>query len=200
MNNKFGKILFVILISVGAFFVVQWLSTQHSTSPEIEVLQKSTVTSHVRDAIFWYQEDLEHTSKIMATVKIKGDALFLVTPLYEDLESKGMATEYIKTMSERATQKLIELDAYRGSVPDVFYEAKNSGVPYIFKVVVSEAQMSMFDELDQITYLFSLYDTDSGRLLWQAQAQRQANFFHVMPPPEELIADLEKKMQEANIL
>jgi spore coat protein U-like protein len=55
-------------------------------------------------------------------------------------------------------------------------------------------------DIESISYRYSLYETSSKSLIWEAESSRLAGFFGGMPDSEKTIAELEKYLKEAKLI
>lgn len=201
MKDKIQTILGLIIVGAFIFAIGGVIYRSIFSEPDFEVLKMAKISSPIKDALFWHEEELEKTSDVMVGAKLGLERTDFIVPLFNALKTTGLANEEIKTMSENATAKMIELDAYRGTEPDVWEIAKQKGKPYIFKTTITNvSSRSGTSDLKSVTYLFSIYDVANQSLIWQAKTWRSAGFFGGMPDGEETIALVEKKLKEAKVI
>ena len=196
--EKIQGIVGVILLVAFVLGIIMTIYRKFTEVPEIEILKSTTVATPAKNVLFWYEEGIEKTDPLVGR-HLSFDGSSFSKSLYTSLKEKGMATEEITTMSEEATKKMIELDAYRGQEPDVLAIAEEKGFPYIFKIIIlSGSTRSM--SLRSATYQFSLYDVSAKTLIWEAQTTRSAGFFGGVPDNEETVSHVENHLKEAKIL
>ncbi len=108
---------FVGLLAIGLFFLSMFKSiyTRYFSEPEFKIIKNSKNIISIKESIFWYETSLEKTSTSMISANLSREESLFVKPLFDNLKTVGMVNEYITTMSASATQKMIELDAYRGT-------------------------------------------------------------------------------------
>jgi|GEM_PF-2114727 len=198
MKEKIQGILGLLIIGVFILAIGASIYRSIFSKPEFEVLTSTEISSPIKNALFWHEEELEKTSYVIVGAKLGLERTDFIEPLYNALKTSGLVTEEIKTMSDDATKKMIELDAYRGTEPNVWEIAKQSGKPYIFKTTITNVS-SRGSDLKSVTYLFSLYNVDTKSLIWEARTWRSAGFFGAMPDGKETITLVEKKLKEAKI-
>lgn len=199
MKDKIQTVLGLLIIGAFVFAIGGSIYRSIFSEPDFEVLKSTEISSPMKDALFWHEEELEKISFSEGVVSPTAERTDFIEPLYNALKAKGMVSEEIKTMSELATKKMIELDAYRGTEPDVWKIAEQNAKPYIFKVAITNVS-SRGTNLRSVTYLFSLYNVSTKEIIWQARSWRSINFFGGMPNGEELITLVEGKLKEAKVI
>ncbi|UIR57544.1 hypothetical protein LZQ00_06920 [Sphingobacterium sp. SRCM116780] len=199
MKGKIQGIIGLLIIGFLVFGAIKSIYNRNFADPEFRILKSAQISSPIKNALFWHEEELEKTSTINS--KLSAEESFFIDPLYDDLKTTGMVIEQIRTMSEKATKEMIALDAYRGTEPDVWEIAKKNGNPYIFKIIITGATAKeRTKDLESVKYLFSLYDTSIKSLLWEAESTRVAGFFGGMPESEKSISALKKYLKESKII
>lgn len=204
MNKKLKEKLqmFLGLLIVG-FFVISFFISLHKRNfaePKFKVLKTTSISSPVNNTLFWYEEELEKIEFGISTYLSKEGTNFTKS-LYNELEKHGMVNDEIVTMSEKATQRMIELDAYRGTEPDVFQIAEQNDYNYIFKVYITDVSWKKRSkDLESVTYRFSLYDITRKEIIWEAETTRLSEFFGGMPDNQKTINALKEKLKEAKII
>lgn len=199
MKDKIQTALGLLVVGVFVFAIGGSIYRGIFGKPEFEVLKSEKISSPIKNALFWHEEELEKVSFTEAVVSPTAERTDFIEPLYNALKAKGIVNEEIKTMSELATKKMIELDAYRGTEPNVWKIAEQNSKPYIFKVTITNVSSKGMN-LRSATYLFTLYNVSTKAVVWQARTWRSVNFFGVMPDAEETIALVEQKLKEAKII
>ncbi len=191
---------FIGLIIIGAFvFGIGRSVYNHFTKETLVVTTDTHSGELVKDALFWYEESLEHTAFNVGYL-LKAQELSFIKPMYDNLAAIGVVDEYIKTMSEEATEKLIELDAYRGSEPNVWEIALQEGYSYIFKITIVEAR-KRYNDLTKVKYLCRLYKVSEQSIIWEATFDQTAGFLFKKLKPEidDFYPKLEQKLIEDKI-
>lgn len=199
MKDKLQTILGLLIIGVFVLAIGAAIYRSIFSKPEFEVRTSTAISSPIKNALFWHEEDLEKTADVIVGAKLGLERTDFIEPLYQALKTTGLVNEEIKTMSDVATKKMIELDAYRGTEPDVWEIAKQNGKPYIFKVAITNVSSRGMD-LKSVTYLFSLYNVATKSLIWEARTWRSAGFFGAMPESKETITLVEAKLKEAKLI
>ena len=201
MKEKIQGIIGLLIIGFFLFGFGKFIYNRNFADAEFTILKPSQISVPVKGALFWHEAELEHTAgNSMLGAKLTAEESFYIKPLYEDLKKTGMVSEYISTMSDLATEKLIALDAYSGKEPDVWAMARQNNFPYVFKVVISSfSGKNRTSNLERATYRYSLYTTDK-KLLWEVESPRLAGFLGGMPDSKNTIADLTKQLKEAKII
>ncbi|WAC42592.1 hypothetical protein [Pedobacter sp. SL55] len=200
MKDKIKTALGLLVVGVFVFAIGGAIYRGIFGKPDFEVLKSAKISSPIKNALFWHEEELEKVSFTEAVVSPTAERTDFIEPLYNALKARGMVkNEEIKTMSELATKKMIELDAYRGTEPNVWEIAEQNGKPYIFKVTITNLSSRGMD-LKSVTYLFNLYDVATKAVVWQARTWRTAGFFGGMPDAEETITLIEGKLKEAKVI
>ena len=201
MKDKIQTLLGLFMVGFVVIGLIRSIYNRNFADPAFEILKSTEISAPIKNALFWHEEELEKVSSGMVNAKLSGEESFFIRPLYEALKNNGMVNEHISTMSDRATQRMIELDAYRGTEPNVWEIAKQNGKPYIFKIIINGVSAKKTSgDLNSVEYLYSLYNTSDGTLLWEAETMRLAGFFGGMPGSEESISILEKHLKESNII
>lgn len=201
MKGKIQGIIGLIIIGFLLYGGIKGIYSRNFAEPEFTVIKSTTISSPIKNALFWHEEDLEKRATVMMGAKLSAEDIDYITPLYENLKKTGMVGKHIKTMSDEATKKMIELDAYRGTEPNVWEIAKENGDQYLFKIVIKNAEgKRKTSDLESVTYRYSLYDVAKETLIWEAESPRRAGFFGGMPDPEKSIETLKKHLKEAKII
>ncbi|TKC01767.1 hypothetical protein [Pedobacter cryotolerans] len=201
MKEKIQGILGMLIIGVFIFAIGASIYRSNFSEPEFEVLKSTKISAPIKNALFWHEEELEKTSDVMVGAKLGLERTDFIEPLYHALKTTGLVNEEIKTMSDDATKRMIELDAYRGTEPDVWEIAKQNGKAYIFKTTITNVSSRKgTSDLKSVTYLFTLYDVTTKSTIWEAKTWRSAGFFGGMPKGEETITIIENKLKEAKII
>jgi hypothetical protein len=201
MKGKIQGIVGLLIIGFLVFSLIRSIYNRNFADAEFKILKNPKISSPIKNALFWHEEELEKISDVMINAKLSAEEAFFIQPLYDDLKTTGMVSEHIKTMSDKATEKMIELDAYRGTEPNVWEIAKQSGKPYIFKIIITGVSAKKrTGDLESVKYLYSLYSTSDKTLLWEAETTRLAGFFGGMPDSEKSISTLKKYLKESKII
>ncbi len=201
MKDKLQTILGLLIVGAIAFALIKGFYKRNFASPEFTVKKTTTISAPIKEALFWYEEDLEKLSGANLYSKLGAEDLQFIKPLYEDLKKTGLVSEQMKTMSERATQHMIELDAYRGTEPNVWELAKENGYPYIFKVMITDVvSKKLSGDIQSITYKFSLYNTETKALLWEGETVKLSGFFGGNSDNEKTFSVLHENLKKAKII
>jgi hypothetical protein len=201
MKGKIQGIVGLLIIGFLVFSLIRSIYNRNFADAEFKILKNPKISSPIKNALFWHEEELEKISDVMINAKLSAEEAFFIQPLYDDLKTTGMVSEHIKTMSDKATEKMIELDAYRGTEPNVWEIAKQSGKPYIFKIIITGVSAKKrTGDLESVKYLYSLYSTSDKTLLWEAETTKLAGFFGGMPDSEKSISTLKKYLKESKII
>ncbi len=94
---------------------------------------------------------------------------------------------------------MIELDAYRGTEPNVWKIAQEKGYSHIVMVTIVDARWKR-NKLENATYQISIYATGDKALIWEGKIERLAGFFGGMPESDASIAAIKKALKEAKII
>lgn len=137
MKDKIQTALGLLIVGAFIFAIGGSIYRSMFSKPDFEVLKSTKISSPIKDALFWHEEELEKISFSEGVVSPVAERTDFIEPFYNVLKAKGMVNEEIKTMSGLATKKMIELDAYRGTEPNVWEIAKQNGKPYLFKVTIT---------------------------------------------------------------
>ena len=201
MKGKIQAFVGLVLIALVAFGIVKGIYTRNFVEPEVEIIESMDDLSVVKNALFWYEEELEKTSTGRIGSRLSSEGSSFTKSVYNSLEKTGMVNDYITTMSEAATKRMIELNAYRGTEPNVWQIAKQNEYPYIFKVVILNMNYrEKSGDLVDVEYQFSLYDTFNNSLVWQAKSTRLSGFFGGMPENSEMVSILKNKLKQSKII
>ena len=201
MKEKIQGILGMLIIGVFVFAIGTSIYRSNFSEPEFEILTSTKISAPIKNTLFWHEEELEKTSDVMVGAKLGLERTDFIQPLYNALKTTDLVNEEIKTMSEDATKRMIELDAYRGTEPDVWEIAKQNGKAYIFKTTITNVSSRKgTSDLKSVTYLFTIYDVTTKSVIWEARTWRSAGFFGGMPKGEETITIIENKLKEAKII
>lgn len=201
MKDKLQTILGLLIVGAFIFAIGGGIYRSIFSEPDFEVLKTTKISTPIKGALFWHEEELEKTSDVMVGAKLGLERTDFIVPLFSALKTTGLVNEEIKTMSETATAKMIALDAYRGTEPDVWEIAKQKGKTYIFKTTITNVSArGATSDLKSVTYLFGIYDVANQSLIWEGRTWRSAGFFGGMPDGEETIALVEKKLKEAKVI
>lgn len=201
MKDKLQTALGLLIIGVFVFAVGGSIYRSIFNEPDFEILTSTKISAPIKNALFWHEEELEKTSDAMVGAELGLERTDFIIPLFNALKTNGLVNEEIKTMSEDATKRMIELDAYRGTEPDVWEIAKQNGKAYIFKTTITNVSSRKgTSDLKSVTYLFSLYNVSTKSTIWEARTWRSAGFFGGMPEGDETIAVVQQKLKEAKII
>jgi hypothetical protein len=201
MKGKIQGIIGLLIIGFLVFSLIKSIYKRNFAKAEFTILKTSKISTPIKNALFWHEEELEKTSTSMINAKLAGEEAFFLKPLFDNLKTTGMVSEAIKTMSDKATKKMIELDAYRGSEPNVWELAKQKAYPYIFKVIITKVSAKdRTGDLESVNYLYSLYNTADNTVLWEAETTRLAGFFGGMPNSENSISELKNYLKDYKII
>ncbi len=195
MKSKIQTIIGVIIVGLLVVGVGRSIYNRNFAEPAFNVVKQSSVSQPVKNALFWHEQELEKTA---FEVELTAESSSFTEYLYEELKNAGVLSEKIITMTKKATQKMIELDAYRGTEPNVWQMAKQQGYSYIFRVFITKANIRR--HLDNVTYKFSIYDVNNKTLIWEGEIERMAGFFGGMPDNEQSVSVLKKHLKEAKIM
>jgi len=200
MKGKIQTIVGLLIVGLLVFSSIRGIYKNYFADPDFTVLKSTQMSSPIKDALFWHEEELEKIFFALSA-QLSREELLFIEPLYEDLKTTGMVSEQIKTMSEKAVEKMIELDAYAGTAPDVWEIAEENGYPYIFKITITEAYGKKYThDLTSVKYLFSLYDVSNDSLIWEAESTRLSGFLGEMPDGKKSVSVLKKHLKEAKII
>ncbi|MGV3546396.1 MAG: hypothetical protein ACO1N4_04980 [Pedobacter sp.] len=198
MKGKIQGAIGLLIIGFIVFGLVRSIYSRNFADEEVTVLTPSKNQAPIKNALLWYEMELEKTLPSVSA-HLNAEEMFFVQPLYNSLKPTGMVSDYIKTMSEKATARMIELGAYSGKEPDVWQMAKDKGYPYVFKVVISNASAkSRSNDLESLTYLYSLYNVADSSVVWEAKSTRLAGFFGGMNA-EKSVSALTKQLKASKI-
>ncbi len=199
MKNKIqiGVGAVIVLFLVFSFF--RSVYNRNFAEPEFKVLKEASVSNPIKNALFWYEQELEKIT-FQVTAELSSEGSNFTQELYKELKNKGLVNDEITTMSEVATKKMIELDAYRGTEPNVLEIAQQKGYSHIFKVIMTHVDWKR-SGLSSVTYQFGIYDIEKQTLIWKGEMKRLSSFFSSgMPNNEKSISVIEKQLKEAKII
>lgn len=200
LKDKLKSIIGLIFIVVFIIGFVRSVYNRNFADPEFKILKSTPISSPIKNTLFWYEEELEKIEPGIGH-HLSIDGSNLTESLYSELNICGMVHGKMKTMSEKATQEMIELDAYRGKEPNVIKIAEQKNYHYVFKVVISDASWKKrTNDLQNVTYHLSIYNVAEKKLIWEAEIIRLARFFGGMPDNEKTIAVIKKNLKEEKII
>lgn len=206
MNEKFKSIkekasiiLGAILVGIVVIGLSKSLYNRYVSDPVITSVKKGANATPVKNALFWYEMELERIAS--NANKIRQEETDFVTPLYNDLKNNGIANEYMQTLSDRAVEVLTNQGDYYGQEPDVWAIAQEKGIPYIFKIVITDVEFTRRgSNVASASYLIHIYDTAHKKLIWEGKTTREAGVFDDMPSSEKYANALKKELQSAKII
>lgn len=200
LKGNLQAIIGMIFIGFIVVSIVRSVYNRNFAEPKFKILQSTPISSPINNSLFWYEEELEKIEPGIG-IHLSVDGSDFTKSLYNELKINGMVNDEIKTMSEKATQRMIELDAYRGTEPDVLRIAEQKKIRYIFKVFISGANWKeRTNDLQNVTYRFSLYDITEKKIIWGAETTRLSGFFGGMPDSEKTVNVVKKNLKEAKII
>ncbi len=188
----------VLIVGFLLFGLARGVYNRNFADGKLHVIQEaSEQISPIKHALFWHEQELE---KLSGNHALSLEETYFIKPLYKSLEAAGLVSEELQTMSDKALHRMIELGAYSGDQTDVWALAKEYHYPYLFKLEITQVKRQRDGGLKNVIYLFSLYETSSQTLLWQAETERLAGFFGKMPGGEKTIELLIQHLQACNII
>lgn len=203
--EKLQTIVGGILVLGIVFGLGRSLYNTYFGEQEFTILKATQQASPIKNALFWYEEELEKTSHSSVAVKLSTEADNLVNPLFDNLKNKGLVVDRIKTMSDVAKQKMTELGAYatwKGEPEPTAWEiAEENGNPYLFKVTIIDVTSTRrSNDLQGVKYQFTIHKVADKSIIWQGETTRLGGFFGDMQDPEKTISVLNEHLKEIKII
>lgn len=195
-----GILVFGILIGLGKSLYDTYFGEQ-----EFTILKSTQQASPIKNALFWYEEELEKTSYLSVAAKLSKEANNLVNPLFDNLKNKGLVVDRITTMSDVAKQKMTETGAYatwKGEPEPTAWEiAEENGNPYLFKVAIIDVTSARrSNDLQSVKYQFTIQKVADKSIIWQGETIRLGGLFGDMQDPEKTISALNEHLKDIKII
>lgn len=100
--NKIKDIFNIIGATITVIVLGFWIYNSYFGEPDFTILKSTKLASPVKNALFWYEKELEEITTDDIANHIKKDAGDVIPSLFEYIKSKGIITDRIEPLSETA--------------------------------------------------------------------------------------------------
>ncbi|MDR1075928.1 MAG: hypothetical protein LBL59_06425 [Xanthomonadaceae bacterium] len=195
-----GIFVVVILLFVAAGLFGRMLRSHYDDFITVEDVTPRHEGKPIERVLFWNEQELERIGQ--ASNQASTESRAVIGALESHLRACGVLLPgRLDTLSDKAIEKLTELNAWSGDARDVREAVTEQEAHYVFMTELVHIKVKGSD-LQEASFRYRLFDVrESDSLLWQAKAERIPGFFSGRTPNEDKQArDVIKAMREAGWL